>query len=500
MESAREGFEKELWNKVSSISQLSDEVENLRSNLARKTDESAKMASEVGRPRSLGGRLESEERSSSRNARRRPPERWREAVEVSGADERHGGSDCGTEDKLGEKESEVASLRVERTEMEGSLRTTHENLLLSEGESKKTVSELQQALNARQGEHRTDKKELEERIQELENEKSDEIARRVGELASQKRAFDSKFEQRLEETRKLSTEVSRLSGALEFAQKELADKDQTIRSLSEVLEEKKNASAALERELARVRSESVDKLTEIVRQSEQTMESRSTVEKELRDTLSKLRRKEEETSALSERNRIMEGEKNALEEELTSVKLSLEVLQKEKEAGSVTVENLQGMVASLSQAKETLSTDCFEQLAEQRKVTEEKVVQIGELQRKLKNAKQQLTAVKKEGDESRAEQERLRFAVVAIMMLCKHTHKHAHTQTCTHTHTHTHNTGQYTYVRTYTFINMHLNASVHTNTCTHVQTHTHTHTHIHMYVHMHVKGLNLCALKTRTDR
>ena len=56
------------------------------------------------------------------------------------------------------------------------------------------------------------------------------------------------------------------------------------------------------------------------------------------------------------------------------------------------------MVASLSQAKETLSTDCFEQLAEQRKVTEEKVVQIGELQRKLKNAKQQLTAVKKEGD------------------------------------------------------------------------------------------------------
>ena len=53
----------------------------------------------------------------------------------------------------------------------------------------------------------------------------------------------------------LQSKLSKSSGALEFAQQQLGDRDTTITSLSQAVDEKKAAISSMEGEIARIKLE-----------------------------------------------------------------------------------------------------------------------------------------------------------------------------------------------------------------------------------------------------
>ena len=209
----------------------------------------------------------------------------------------------------------------------------------------------------------------------------------------------------------MHAQLSKTLGALEFAQKELSNKDSTIQSLSQALEEKKTALTESVSLLSTVKSENAEKATELLQRIEQVLINKSSIEKELSENVSQLKTQHNELENMKKVMEELQLEHTSIREQFELAKVQLQMLKKEKEAELAEKEMLHGHVSSLSLSQTELQEMHSKQgveVAQLQAAASKSSAMITDLQQKLRNSKLQLTTAIKSSKEEQAKQENLK--------------------------------------------------------------------------------------------
>ena len=243
------------------------------------------------------------------------------------------------------------------------------------------IRELGVKLNQKENDVDISNKKIDATLKEL-----SKVEEKVEELLTEKKLL-------LEKSSEHDNKCSRASGALEFAQQELSTRDNTIKSLSHALDEKKASISSLESEIARVKSENADKLTEVVQRSEEAFQNRSDLENKVNQLERALESKERELMSGQEALKKFQTDNEGLQQELVMSQSQLLVLEREKEENQIESETLRGKVDNLSQLESSFSqeqTRYNTEVTELKSQLSQKTTQVTEMQQKIRNAKQQL--------------------------------------------------------------------------------------------------------------
>ncbi|XP_064396513.1 myosin-9-like isoform X2 [Halichondria panicea] len=297
------------------------------------------------------------------------------------------------------KEQIASDLEHSNRTLEESLAVSKEGLQQSLDTSQREYGELESSLMEQLAEKDDKIREIGEKLNQKENdiaisnEKMDatlkelsKVEEKVEELLTEKKSL-------LEKSSELDDKCSRASGALEFAQQELLTRENTIKSLSHALDEKKASISSLESDIARVKSENADKLTEVVQRSEEAFQTRSDLENKVNQLQRSLESKERELVSVQEALKKLQTDSENLQQELVVSQSQLLVLEREKEENQIEHETLRGKVENLSQLESSFSqeqTRYNTEVTDLKSQLSQKTTQVTEMQQKLRNAKQQL--------------------------------------------------------------------------------------------------------------
>ena len=247
-------------------------------------------------------------------------------------------------------------------------------------------------------------------IQE-ENQQKQQALEHVGTLEREIAALKEERDGIATKMQRMDAQLSKTLGALEFAQKELSNKDSTIQSLSHALEEKKTALTESVSLLSKVKSENAEKVNELLQKIEEVLVNKSSVEKELSGKTSQLKTQHDEVEKMKMVMDELQLEHTSIREQFELAKVQLQMLEKEKQAELAEKEMLHGQVSSLSLSQTELQEMHSKQkveVAQQQAAASESSAMISDLQKKLCNSKLQLTAAIKSSKEEQVKQENLK--------------------------------------------------------------------------------------------
>lgn len=415
---ARESFEKELWNKMGEISSLGHQLEDQKVTIAEKDSTLARQRGEIEQLRETVQDLQSSNevlQLSIDGDRRTSADKLTSSLQqIHELEERV----TELQSNLVEKENEVGHLQQLSQQLQNNLLVSEEKLQQSESSSKQELSKLEMSFGHERDEAVETVRDLERKLQKKQDElkvvkesSAKDLDLRDEEIAEKEQAIDrleKDAESREIKCSDLQSQLAKSSGALEFAQKELSSRDCTIKTLSQTLEEKKASIGKLEAELAQTKSENADRLTEVMQRNEQTLQSKIELETSLKEAKHRLEEKERELVAVRDSLEKAELVKASMDKELLTVKGRLDGLLRENESARVEAETLRGQVEGISEIKETLTkerTSHENELAEMKLKLSQLSVQVSELQQKLSTAKQQLHKVMKEKQDEIAKRE-----------------------------------------------------------------------------------------------
>ena len=225
---ARESFEKELWNKVSEIATLGDQLEGQRVSMSEKDGELARQSSEMEQLKGMVRDLQSSNevlQSSIDGDRQTAASKLSSSLQqIQELEERV----TELQNSLETKHSEVAQLQQLNQQLQNNLHLSEEKLQQSESLNKQEMSKLEMSFGHERETTAESLRELEEKLQEkqaeldLVKESSEkEVKVRDGEISEKQQTIDQlKKDAEAAEKRcsGLQSQLTKTSGALEFAQ------------------------------------------------------------------------------------------------------------------------------------------------------------------------------------------------------------------------------------------------------------------------------------------
>ena len=225
---ARESFEKELWNKVSEIATLGDQLEGQRVSMSEKDGELARQSGEIEQLKGMVRDLQSSNevlQSSIDGDRQTASNKLSSSLQqIQELEERVTELQNSLETKL----SEVAQLQQLNQQLRNNLHLSEEKLQQSESLNKQELSKLEMSFGHERETTAENLRELEEKLVEKQAELDEvressgrDVKVREGEISEKQRAIDQ-LKKDIEVTEKrcgdLQSQLTKTSGALEFAQ------------------------------------------------------------------------------------------------------------------------------------------------------------------------------------------------------------------------------------------------------------------------------------------
>ena len=225
---ARESFEKELWNKVSEIATLGEQLEGQRVSMSEKDGELARQSSEIEQLKGMVRDLQSSNevlQSSIDGDRQTAASKLSSSLQqIQELEVRVTELQNSLEAKLGE----VGQLQQLNQQLQNNLHLSEEKLQQSESLNRQEMSKLEMSFGQERETTAESLKELEEKLQEKQAELDSmkelsgrEVKVRDGEINEKQRTIDQlKKEVQVGEKRcgDLQSQLTKTSGALEFAQ------------------------------------------------------------------------------------------------------------------------------------------------------------------------------------------------------------------------------------------------------------------------------------------
>lgn len=296
----------------------------------------------------------------------------------------------------GELEKELVMARGSLKEMETRQREMEDLNLSFSSHQEKTELEMRDLEQKLENLH-----ESEEAMAELGNLKQlyTDKEKAFERLERERENFSSRFSE-------LQSQAAQLSGALELTQQEVSGKECTIKTLSEALELKKTALAAIDREMTQAMAEHAEKLKESLQYSEQSVQAMAALE----EVKTELVRKEIELKQARGEMEDSRKERSVLSTEFDIVVTKLKVLEREKEASKVESETLRGQVECLSGERTSLSQEQSKHkdtLADLSAELARRSDQMKELESNFQTARKRISDVTAERDEGTKKREEM---------------------------------------------------------------------------------------------
>lgn len=396
---SREKLDQELSRKSDEVKSLSESLHSQKHTLQEKEVEISKNVSRIQALEQSIQEVQLLSESSREETDGKMAERSGKVVEL-----KQTVSELQT--KLGEMQHEKETLLATKRQLEEKLAVVQESVQQKEDTSQKELEGLHLSFSRQRNENESELQQLQQKVAHQGKQLEAVIDERVtvkNELVLEKNAL-AETKQALEQLRLEKESISvqfsecqlqmmKKSGALDFAQEELAGRDGIIKNLSRTLEEKNAAVIAMGSKMAQLQSEQADKLTEVMQRSEQSIQTKNVVETELRDVKTQLEAKEREIKLIQGKVDTTIKEKDDIKTELDIAVSKFEVLKREQEASKVESETLRGQMESLSEARSSLSQEQVKQqesLADLKSKLSQSSSQVQSLRKKLEVAKAKL--------------------------------------------------------------------------------------------------------------